>query len=163
MNLILRLLALVAPAVVVSLLISAGMRAYLSRQRGRIAALTSKTEAEPRFETTLNAARVAKPSTFAPDGRAWFSLRAPVQLMVGADAFIVSAPKAFQVYAFRGCECSISLSQAPSSPFAQRDWIVIMGLCKGPVGSSRQARLAIAHDNIWEIWRALAATGAEQR
>jgi hypothetical protein len=161
MNL-LRLLVLVASLGIACILISAGMRVVLHRQRARTAALHGEV-AEARFETRLSAARWYKTNgNLWGDDRSWFSLRGPTQLIVGAEAFIISAPKAFSEFAFKGCECSISLSKAPSSPFKERDWIVISGIGTTPLGSGRQAQLAISHDKLSEIWRALAAAGAAQ-
>jgi hypothetical protein len=139
------------------------MRVVLRRQRVRTAALRSQIAAGVRFETTLDAVRVYKANGNLWGGdRSWFSLLGHAQLIVGADTFAISAPKAFSDYAFRGCECSISLSQAPSCPFRQRYCIVISGRGITPLGSGRQAQLAISHGNLLEIWRALAATGAAQ-
>jgi hypothetical protein len=156
-------LALLAYAGIASLLLWGGMRVVLRRQRARTGPLRTEIAAGVQFETALGAARVYKTNgNLWGDDRSWFSLPGPARLTVGADAFIVSAPRAFAEYAFRGCECSISLSQAPSSPFRQRDWIVISGLGITPLGRGRQAQLAISHDNLSEIWRALAGAGAIQ-
>jgi hypothetical protein len=154
---LLRPLALVAQVSVAVVLIWAGTRLAINRRRARTAGLRSAIAAQLRFETTLDAARVYRMTTFGRDGHAWFSMQGPRRLIVGTDAFIFSAPNALREYAFRGCECCISLSQAPSSLFVKRDWIVITG----PAGG-RQVQLAISNDNLSEIWRALAAAGAEE-
>ncbi len=154
---LLRLLAFVAPLGIAYTLIWACTRLVISRQRARTAGLRSEIEAQLCFATTLDAARLYRITTFGRDGHAWFSLQRPRRLIVGTDAFIFSAPNALREYAFRGCECCISLSHAPSSLFVKRDWIVITGLAGG-----RQVQLAISNDNLWEIWRALAAAGADQ-
>ncbi len=160
---LLRLLAVVASVGIAWALISVGMRVVLHRQRANTASLRSEIAAEIRFEATLDAARWCKPNgNLWGSDRWWFPLRGPTQLIVGADAFVVSAPKEFSEFAFRGCECSISLSQAPSSRFRRRDWIIISGRGITPLGSGRQAQLAISRANLWEIWRALAAAGAAQ-
>lgn len=155
---LLRLLALVAQVSIVAVLMWAGTRLVINRQRARTAGLRSEIEAQRCFATTLDAARVYLITTFGRDGHAWVSLQGPRRLIVGTDGFIFSAPNALRDYAFRGRECCISLSQAPSSLFVKRDWIVITGLAGG-----RQVQLAISNDNLSEIWRALAASGADQR
>jgi hypothetical protein len=159
---LLRPLVMLAYLGVAGILLWAGMRLWLHRQRTRTAGLRSEVAAGVRFEVILDATRWYKTngSLWGAD-RSWFSL-GPAQLMVGADAFVISAPKAFSEFAFKGCDCSISLSQSPSSPFRQRDWIVISGTGITPLGSGRQAQLAISHDNLWDIWRALVAAGVVQ-
>ncbi len=160
---LLRLLVMLAPVGIACILISLGLRVVLRRQRPRTAALRNEIGAEVRFETNLGAVRVYKTNgNLWGAGRSWFSLRGPARLIVGADAFAIFAPKSFSEYAFRGRECSIFLSQAPSSQFRKRDWIVISGLGITPPGTGGQAQLAISNDNLWEIWRALAAAGAAQ-
>ena len=47
-------------------------------------------------------------------------------LTVGVDAFAFEAPNSLREYVFKGAECSIAFSQAPSSAFVTRDWIVII-------------------------------------
>jgi hypothetical protein len=160
---LLRPLVIVASIGVGCILLSAGMRVVVHRQRARTAMLRSEAAAGVQFETTLNATRWYKTNgNLWGEDRSWFSLPGPTQLTVGADAFIISAPKAFSEFAFKGCDCSISVSQTPSSPFRLRDWIVISGTGTTPLGSGRQAQLAISHDNLQEIRRALVAAGAAQ-
>jgi hypothetical protein len=131
----------------------------LRRQRARMADLRSSIEAQVRLEVTLTALRVARPSSFTRSGPLWLGQRGPAHLKIGADAFLVSAPRSFREYGFSGRDCFISRSQDPSSPFVRRDWIVITGLGITPQGSGRTAQLAIAHKNLPEIWRALAEAG----
>jgi hypothetical protein len=86
----------------------------------------------------------------------WISLRGPKRLVVGTDAFMVSAPQALRDYVFTGRESSIALSQAPSR-LVNRDWIVITGQDRG-----RQVQLAITRDDLPELWQALARTGVAE-
>jgi hypothetical protein len=67
---------------------------------------------------------------------------------------MVSAPQALREYVFTGRHSSIALSQSPSR-IVDRDWIVIAR----PDGD-RPLRLAIAADNLPQVWQALAGTGA---
>jgi hypothetical protein len=77
--------------------------------------------------------------------------------MVGADAFMISAPQALREFVFTGRESSIRFSQAPSR-LVRRDWIVITGQA-----SDGQVQLAITKKaGLPEIWQALAGTGAAQ-
>jgi hypothetical protein len=148
---LLRLLAIMAPLVISYALMSVGTRIWLYRLRGRTVGLRGDIEAQVRFATTLNRASIRGKGL---GSGVWLSLQGPRRLTVGTDAFIFSAPNALKEYVFRGSECSIALSQAPSR-FANRDWIIITGPASG-----RQVQLAISHDNLMEVWQALAATGA---
>jgi hypothetical protein len=160
---LLRSLALLAYAGVAAVVLWGGMRVVLRRQRARTGPLRTEIEAGIQFDTVLDAARVYKTNgNLWGSDRSWFTLPGPARLTVGADAFIVSAPGAFAEYAFRARECSISLSQVPSPLFQPRDWIVINGTGITPLGGGRQAQLAISDEDLWEIWRALAAAGAVQ-
>jgi hypothetical protein len=150
-----RLLALLAQVGVASVLVWAGVLIWRNRQRARNAPqLRSEIEAQVCFATTLDRASVLGKDAFGRDGGGWFPLQGPKRLIVGTDAFIVSAPNALRESVFRGCECSIAFSQAPSR-FVNRNWIVITGQARG-----RQVQLAIWHDNLLEVWQALAGTGA---
>lgn len=106
------------------------------------------------FETPLD--RVSKLGTGGFEGTRgyWIPLRGPKHLIVGTDAFMISAPQALREYVFTGGEASIAVSQAPSRRHV-RDWIVIT---EQPGG--RQVQLAITHDNLPDVWQALAGTGA---
>ncbi len=75
-------------------------------------------------------------------------------MIVGTDAFMMSAPQALREFVFIGRESSIAFSQAPSR-LVDRDWIVITGQAGG-----REIQLAITRDNLLEVWQALAGTGA---
>jgi hypothetical protein len=153
----LRLLALVAQVGAVAALMWVGTRLWLNRQRARNAGLRNEKETQVRFATNLDRASILHTKQLF-GGPHWVSLQGPRRLTVGADAFIFSAPNALTEYVFKGCECSITISQAPSSMFVKRDWIVITGQHRG-----RDVELAISHDDLWEIWRALAGAGASQR
>jgi hypothetical protein len=78
-------------------------------------------------------------------------VRGPKRLIVGTDAFMISAPQALREFVFRGPESSIAFGQAVNPD----DCIMIAGQADG-----RQVQLAIAGDNLQDIWQALAATGA---
>lgn len=62
---------------------------------------------------------------------AWIDVRGPTRLVVGTDAFMISAPQALSEFVFTGRESSIAFTQMQFGP-AGRDWIVI----KGPAGGS---------------------------
>jgi hypothetical protein len=128
--------------------------AQRNRQRSRNAPLRSEILARVCFETTLD--RVSKLGTggFAGTRGAWIPVRGPKRLIVGTDAFMVSAPLALREFAFTGRESSIAVSQVPSR-LADRDWIVITGQAEGS-----QVQLAITTDNLPDVWQALAETGA---
>jgi hypothetical protein len=106
------------------------------------------------FETTLD--RVSKFGTGGFDGTRgyWIPLRGPKRLIVGTDAFMVSAPQALREFVFTGHESSIEFARMPFR-LATRDCIVITGQVGG-----RQVQLAITQDNLPDIWQALAGTGA---
>jgi hypothetical protein len=134
--------------------------AYLSvrsnRERARNAPLRAEIEAQVCFETPLSRVRVLGTGGFGGTRGMWISVRGPKRLIVGTDAFMISAPQAPRKYAFTGRESSIALSQAPSR-LVNRDWIVITGQDYG-----RQVELAITRDNLSELWQALARTGVAQ-
>src|SRR5215470_17114859 len=67
--------------------------------------LRNKIEAQVRFATTLDRARIHRRG-----GRGWLPVRGPVRLTVGTDAFIFPARKAFGECAFR--EASAPLRSA---------------------------------------------------
>jgi hypothetical protein len=156
----LRLLVILAPLAIVYALTLAGRRMARNRQRAQIAPqLRGEMEAHQCYTTTLTNVSIFGPGRFAGNYRHWVPLPAPRRLIVGTDAFIVSVPSAAlgvgPELVFRGCECSIAYSRAPSR-LGNRDCIVITGLAR-----RGQVWLAISHDNLPEIWPALAATGAE--
>jgi hypothetical protein len=125
-----------------------------NRERAINAPLRGKIEGRVCFETTLD--RVSKLGTGGLGGTrgAWIPVRGPKRLIVGTDAFMVSAPQALREFVFAGCESSIALTQMPSR-LDDRDWIVITGQAGG-----RQVQLAITRDNLLDVWQALAGTGA---
>jgi hypothetical protein len=146
---VLRLFTICAPLGIIFALMSAGARTSHNRLRGTNAELRSEIEAQVRFATTLDRARIHRSG-----GRGWLPVRGPVRLIVGTDAFMFSAPKGFGECAFRGSGCSIKVSRAPAR-FGSRDWIVITGQDRG-----RRVQLGISHRNLMDVWQALAATGA---
>jgi hypothetical protein len=146
---LLRLLTIWAPLGIIAALMWMGARTSLNRLSGRNAELRSEIEAQVRFASPLDRARIHRSG-----GRGWLPVRGPVRLVVGTDAFIFSAPRAFGECAFRGTECSIKVSRAPAR-FGDRDWIVITGQDGG-----RRVQLGISHRNLMAVWQALAATGA---
>jgi hypothetical protein len=126
-----------------------------NRERARNAPLRSAIEARVCFETALG--RVCKLGTGGLGGTrgVWIDVRGPKRLIVGADAFMISAPQALREFVFTGRESSIALTQMPFGP-AGRDWIVIKGLADGG-----RIQLAItAHGNLMDVWQAIAGTGA---
>ena len=126
-----------------------------NRARARTAPLVSEIEAQVCFESRLD--RVC---TLGRGGRAgtrgvWINVRGPKRLIVGTDAFMISAPRALGEFVFTGRESSIALTQMRFGP-ADRDWIVIKGL-----GDGSQVELAITTDgNLMDVWHALAGAGA---
>jgi hypothetical protein len=157
---LLRLLVILAPLAILSALMVAGRRVSRNRQRARIAPhMRSEMEARECFTTPLTDVSIFGPGRFAGNLRHWVPLPAPRWLVVGTDAFIVSVPNAASgaggpELVFRGCECSITYSRAPSR-LGNCDCIIITG----PAGHG-QVRLAISRGNLLEIWHALAGTGA---
>ena len=145
------------PPMIVSLTI-AGVIVYLfmrrNGERARNAPLRGEIEARVCFQTILYRASIFETAGFGSPRGQWIPLRGPKRLIVGTDAFMVSAPQALREFVFRGCESSIAFSQAPSR-IVNRDWIVITGH-----GAGCQVQLAITQDNLPEVWRALAGTGA---
>jgi hypothetical protein len=150
MNL-LRLLALAAQASIALGVVWASTRIWLSRQRARNAERRSEIEAHACYEAALRHARLFM--TGGLGGNRWADVQGPRRLIVGADAFIFSAPNALREFVFSGPGCSIAHCQA-SSGFVDRDWIVITGQA-----NSRQIQLAISDDNLPEIWQALTSAG----
>jgi hypothetical protein len=127
-----------------------------NRGRAGNAPLRNDIEARVSFQTHLYRASVLGTGGFGGTRGAWISLRGSKRLIVGTDAFMVSASSATQPlreYVFIGRESSIALSQAPSRVI-DRDWIVITGQAGG-----RQVWLAITRNNLPEVWQALAGTG----
>lgn len=117
------------------------------------APLRNEIEARVSFRSPLYRASVLGTGGFGGTRGMWIPLRGPKRLIVGTDAFTVSAPQALREYVFTGRQSSIALSQAPSL-LVNRDWIVITTQASG-----RQVRLAITRDNLPEVWQALAGTG----
>jgi hypothetical protein len=85
----------------------------------------------------------------------WIDVRGPTRLIVGTDAFMISAPQALSEFVFTGGESSISLTQMRFGP-AGRDWIVIKDLADG----SRVQLAITTPGSLTDAWRALAGTGA---
>lgn len=125
-----------------------------NRVRTRNAPLRAEIEAQVCYETTLDRASILGTGGFGGTRGYWISLRGPKRLVVGTDAFMISAPQAFREFAFTGQESFITFTQAPSR-LVDRDWIVITGQSDG-----RQVQLAITRDNLLDVWQALAGTGA---
>jgi hypothetical protein len=137
-----------------------GVMAYLfdkwNRERGRNAPLRCEIETRVCFETVLERVRILGTGGFRGISGQWYPLRGPKRLVVGTDAFMVSAPQALREFVLTGRECSIDLTRMPTRPVGRdRDWIVITGQANGsPV------QLAITQDNLPDIWMALVGTGA---
>jgi len=142
------------PEILIPLLIIGGI-VYLFTQRNRErsgnAPLRGEIEARVCFETTLNRASILGTGGFGGTRGVWIPLRGPKRLIVGTDAFMVSAPQALREFVFRGPGSSIAFGQAVSPD----DCIMITGQVGG-----RQVKLAIAGGNLPDIWQALAGTGA---
>ena len=100
----------------------------------------------------LRRASVLGTGGFGGTRGAWIPLRGPKRLTVGPDGFVVSAPQALREFVFTGRDSSIAVSRAPSRVVTQ-DWIVITAHDGG-------RQLAIASDNLPEVWQALAGAGA---
>jgi hypothetical protein len=142
------------PQVLIPLLIIGGI-VYLftrrNRERARNAPLRGEIEAQVCFETALDRASILGTGGFGGTRGVWIPLRGPKRLVVGTDAFMVSAPQALREFVFRGPESSIAFGQAVNPD----DCIMITGQAGG-----RQVQLAITRDNLPDIWQALAGTGA---
>jgi hypothetical protein len=108
------------------------------------------------FETRLSRVRILGTGGLGGTRGMWISLRGQKRLVVGTDAFMISASQARHDYAFTGRESSVALSQTPSR-LVNRDWIVITGQDR-----LRQVQVAIRRENLPELWRALARTGVAQ-
>jgi hypothetical protein len=125
-----------------------------NRERSGNAPLRSEIEARVCFETTLDHVRKLGAGGLGGTRGVWISVRGPKRLIVGTDAFMVSAPQALREFVFAGRESSIAMTQMPFR-LADRDWIVITGQADGS-----QVQLAITTDNLLDAWQALAGTGA---
>ena len=140
--------------VLIPLLIIGGM-VYLftrrNRERTGNAPLRGEIEARVCFETTLYRVSILGTGGFGGTRDMWFPLRGPKRLIVGTDAFMVSAPQALREFVFRGPESSIAFGQVANLG----DCIIITGQA-----GSCQVQLAITRDNLPDIWQALARTGA---
>jgi hypothetical protein len=142
------------PEILIPLLIIGGflyMFMRQNRERAENAPLRGEIEARVCFETTLARASMLGTGGFGGTRGVWIRLRGPKRLIVGTDAFMVSAPQALSEFVFRGSESSIAFGQAVN----HGDCIMITGLAGG-----RQVQLAITGDNLPDIWQALAGTGA---
>jgi hypothetical protein len=125
-----------------------------SRERGRNARLRAEIEAQRCFEAVFYRASILGTGGFVGTRGYWIPLRGRKRLIVGSDAFMVSAPQALREFVFTGRESSIAITRMPSR-LADRDWIVIAGQA-----GDRRVQLAITQDNLLEAWQALAGTGA---
>lgn len=125
-----------------------------NRERTGNAPLRAEIEAHVCFESILYRASILGTGGFGGTRGYWIALRGPKRLIVGTDAFMISAPQALRQFVFRGRESSIAFTQVPSR-LVVRDWIVITGQAGG-----RQVQLAITQDKLMDAWQALAATGA---
>ncbi len=65
-----------------------------NRERARNAPLRTEIEARVCFETPLSRASVLGTGGFGGTRGMWISVRGPKRLIVGTDAFMVSAPQA---------------------------------------------------------------------
>ena len=145
------------PPLLIPLLIIGGwvyMFKRRNRERGRNAPLRAEIEAQRCFETILYRTSILGTGGFGATRGYWIPLRGPKRLIVGTDAFMVSAPQALREFVFTGRESSIAFTRMPSR-LLDRDWIVIAGQAGG-----RQVQLAITQDNLLDVWQALAGTGA---
>lgn len=146
------LLPLLTPLVIIGGFMYLLMRR--NRERSGNAPLRAEIEAHVCFESILYRASVLGKGGFGGTRGYWIVLRGPKRLIVGNDAFMISAPQALRQFVFTGRESSIAFTQVPSR-LVVRDWIVITGQAGG-----RQVQLAITQDNLMDAWQALAATGA---
>jgi hypothetical protein len=121
------------------------------RERDRNAPLRGEIGARVRFKTTLDRVSILGTGGFRGTRGVWISVRGPKRLIVGTDTFTISAPQALREFVFRGPESSIAFGQAVNPG----DCIMITGRADG-----RPVQLAITGDNLQDIWRALAGTGA---
>jgi hypothetical protein len=135
--------------------VAAGLVIQRNRERARDAPLRGAIEAGVCFEAALD--RVCKLGTgrFGGTRGVWIDVRGPARLVVGADAFMISAPQALSEFVFTGRESSISLTQMRFGP-AGRDWIVIKDLADG----SRVQLAVTTRGSVMDVWQALAGTGA---
>src|SRR5580692_3609465 len=143
------------PEVLIPLLIIGGF-VYLfvrrNRERAENAPRRGEIAARVRFETALDRASILGTGGFGGTRGVWIQLKGPTRLIVGTDAFMVSAPQALREFVFSGPESSIAFGQAVNSG----DCIMITGQAGG-----RQVQLAITSDNLPDIWQALAGAGAK--
>lgn len=121
-----------------------------NRERDRNAPLRGEIAARVCFETVLDRVSILGTGGFGGTRGMWFPVRGPKRLIVGTDAFMISAPLALREYVFRGPESSIALGQAVYPD----DFIEITGQVDG-----RQVKLAITGRNLQDIWQAIARTG----
>ena len=142
------------PEVLIPLVIIGGL-VYMfmrqNRERAGNAPLRDEIAARVCFETTLYRASFLGTGGFGGTRGVWIRLRGPKRLIVGTDAFMVSAPQALSEFVFRGSESSIAFGQVVNPD----DCIMITGQAGG-----RQVQLAITGGNLPDIWQALAGTGA---
>ncbi len=127
-----------------------------NRERAGNAPLRGEIAAQVCFETSLDRVSALGTGGFGGMSGNWIPLRGPKRLTVGTGAFMVSAPQALREFVFTGRESSIEFTRMPSRLVDRdRDWIVITGQAGG-----REVQLAIAQDNLRDVWQALAGTGA---
>jgi hypothetical protein len=142
------------PEVLIPLVIIGGL-VYMfmrqNRERAANAPLRDEIAARVCFETTLDRASFLGTGGFGGTRGVWIRLQGPKRLIVGTDAFMVSAPQALSEFVFRGSESSIAFGQAVNPD----DCIMITGQAGG-----HQVKLAITGGNLPDIWQALAGTGA---
>jgi hypothetical protein len=128
-----------------------------NREREANAPLRQEIQGQVRLSTRLVYVSKLGEGGFRGTPGVWIVFPGPKRLVVGADAFMISAPQALREYVFTGRESSIRISRAPSR-LVQRDWIIITGEAGG-----RQIQIALTKkEGLPEIWEALAGTGARQ-
>jgi hypothetical protein len=123
------------------------------RERVENAPLRGEIMAQVCFETSLRRASFLGTGGFGGSRGVWIRLRGSKRLIVGTDAFMVSAPQALSEYVFRGRESSIAFGQVVKPG----DSIMITGQAGG-----REVQLAITGHDMPGIWQALAGAGASQ-
>lgn len=142
------------PEILIPLVIIGGIVYMFTRQnreREENAPLRAEIRARVCFETTLARASMLGTGGFGGTRVVWIQLRGPKRLIVGTDAFMISAPQALSEFVFRGSESSIAFGRVKKPD----DCIIITGQARG-----RQVQLAIRGKNLPDIWQALAGTGA---
>jgi len=89
------LLSLLPPLLMPFLIIGGWVYMFMrrDRERARNAPLRAEIEAQVCFKTTLYRASILGTGGFADTRGYWASLRGPKRLIVGTDAFMISAPQ----------------------------------------------------------------------